>query len=145
MSRTTREIRKAIATAITDTLGPDGWAESRQVGDVFPLDPHGTAHHAFAVTIPTTIPIPRDRQRRDEGAVATSTIILRWAHDLRPDGQVTDYDEALDAEATVIAAALTAYHLRPSLTSAKRAVIGDGTVVVGTVEMSLTHSWTIME
>src|SRR5687768_17262245 len=119
MARTPREIRAAIAEAIRSTIGADGWTESRQVRDLFPSDPRALAHHAFAVTVPSTVPIARDRQRRDEGAVATSTIILRWAHKLGPQTQVDDYDAALDAEGVVLAAALAAYELRPTIMTAR--------------------------
>jgi hypothetical protein len=147
VSLTVRDLRDRIAAGIAETLGPDGWNESPYAADLFPYDSRELGHHVYAVAVPSTAIQPLDRQNSRAGAatratLATSTVVVRWAHGMQTDDHPAAYAEALEAEASVVAAVLDVDRdpdLGMRLTGLRRSVGGDGTIVLGEVVLEVLH------
>jgi hypothetical protein len=102
MPTETVELRQAVATAV-DALS--GWTQSRFPAELFGRDTNSLQHHAFAVHLPDTVPHAREgRQRASEGMWSESAVEVLWAHRIRNDAAVADYDAALEAEQDLAAA-----------------------------------------
>ena len=141
MTLATSDIRRRVADAIRAL---PGWTESRWTYDLFPLDTSSLAHHAYAVGVPSSTPVDRDRQRR-AGALMVTSVAVRWLHRVRADRQVADYDDALDAELDLMAA-IMALDGVPDLSVRidsipSRAITGDGTYLQGDVSLQVMHRY----
>jgi len=99
-------VRGEIASKV-DAIS--GFKETRQSPDYFGRTQDSIAHKAFAIQMQNTA-ASNERQRRAIGEYVSSSIRIIFAYRLRPlDIYPTDYDNAMDAEETVINAALQAY------------------------------------
>ena len=87
------QVRKRVAQALTES----GLEQSRQVPDLFGLDPSQFAHQAFAVVVPSSIIEDFDGRDNygDEGEART-VLEVRVSHHIRGDDPQGDYDAALD-------------------------------------------------
>ena len=118
-----------------------GWTESGWACDLFARDTSHLLHHTFAVGVPDTATHPGDgRQRPAEGALVVTIVGVKWAHRLRQDAQVGDYDLALDAEQAVIAAVLgiSRENLHIKYQDSRRQTDGEGWVI-GTLRFESIH------
>jgi hypothetical protein len=123
----------------------DGWKESAWPWDVLPVAEPGTwAHLHFAVGVAETTwdRVESSRVNRGaNGALAHTTIVVRWLYRLRADASVADYDAMLTQEAVLLAALLgttsTDLHLR--LESASRITLGDGAWSLGDLRLDAIH------
>ena len=79
-----------------------GYKQSRWVLDLFGTDSNHVMHHAFAVGLGSTRAQGAARSRRHGGTLVTTQVIIKWAHRIRADAQVADYDAALQSEQDVI-------------------------------------------
>jgi hypothetical protein len=99
-------VRGEIASKV-DALS--GFKESRQSPDYFGRTQDTIAHKGFSVQVQSSTAM-EERQRRAVGEYVQTSIRLIFAYRLRPlDIYPTDYDNAMDAEETVINAVLQAY------------------------------------
>lgn len=98
-------VRQRVATAIGAL---SGWRQSRYSPSVFGFDTGGGAgilHHSFSVEAQGFGPsptLPRQRERLSEGVRIRTNLVVQFAHRLRADNQVADYDAGLDAIETII-------------------------------------------
>ena len=107
MSLSPRALRERVAQKLTTSLGARGWHESRYIYHMFPAtqDGHDRLHLSFAVGIlGDTSPLPAERNRTAKGIQGHTTIAIKWAHLIRADGQLQDYDAALDREVDLVGA-----------------------------------------
>lgn len=149
MALTVRQVRGNIAAAITSALGAGGWKESRTNYDLFPQDARDTAHKSFAVGVPSSAPAALDRQNNrggttERGAVTTTVAGVRFCFRLRADAQVADYDDALTAEAALIAAVLeleaqAGMSIRLLRVPLRTGAAGDGTAFLGQLDFEILH------
>ena len=102
MPITPSAIRQRIATAV-DAVS--GLHESRWGWSLFASDTDHAAPGAFAVGLPATSPLS-SRQRLSEGARVRTIASVKYAHRLRSDAQVGDYDAALAVEASIVVAVM---------------------------------------
>lgn len=142
------EIRSRITAQVVGVL--TDWTCSAGVPELFGLDNRGQMHKGYSVSIPSTLPVGGERQSargsRSAEALCSSRVVVRWGYRLASDGQVVDYDAALDAE-LAIAAAIVAVDGNPRLSvvfeSAQRATTPDGSHVLGTLEFSILHGYAL--
>lgn len=106
------------------------------------------AHLSFAVDIGTTT-VAAHRQRLSTGAVAETSVTVRWLHRLRADAQIGDYDDALDAGEALTAAVLA---VEPSpglrarlLRAGPLTTVGDGTHIRQDLEFAVLHLLALAE
>lgn len=142
------DIRQRIAKGVSDQLEAAGWRESTRVVDLFGQDARSLVHLAFAVGVLGTVPHALDRQSSRggtsiRGAVVATGVVVRWAHRLRTDAHVEDYDAALVAQEALVAAVL-AVDANPELgvrllQLRRPEVAGDGTYLLGSVEFEVVH------
>jgi len=137
---TVAAVRQRVAAALE---AESGWTESRFAPPLFGLDVDQLLHHSFSVEVPSTSPIAADRRQRvTAGVVVDTPALVRFAHQLRGDNQVADYDAALTAEHTLIKTVLgiarTDLHLTLAAV-AGRLVHPSGTVFLGTVRFTAKH------
>jgi hypothetical protein len=137
------ELRALVASEISALGAP--WSESAWAYDVFPqAEGSGVAHGAFAVGIPTSAsPNAIEGSARKRGAVgglANSRVMVRFLWGIRSESQVADADAGLDAEDAVRAAALaTSFDGHISIVRSDRALVGDGTWLLVTMEFAASH------
>lgn len=98
-------IRKRVASMLTAALAEADWKEASDPYDQFGASDGDRLDKSFAVGVPSTTAGP-DRQRLTEGAYVETVVGVRWAFNLAALDQVTAYDDALDIEQTVLAAAV---------------------------------------
>ena len=120
-----------------------GFSESKQPHGVFGRDPASVLHKRYAVGCPRTTTV-QDRQSLSDGAIVRTTIIVTYAHRVKPKDQQTSYDNALDAEADIIKAVMadsgTLTELQLSLVGVPtRQVDTAGEWIVGEIEFSSLH------
>lgn len=150
MALTVHQVRDRIATGITSALGGAGWVESRFPPEMFGWDTREQRHKGFSVGVPATLFPEPERQNARSGArraVVTTSVVVRWGHQLRVDGTTVDYGAALDAEAALIEAVLdcnASQDLGLRITAARRTVqVGDGDAIAhllyGTLELQCLH------
>jgi hypothetical protein len=140
MSQDVATVRQIFTTAITTV---QGWTVSRWVPELFGKDPASFMHHAFAVGIPTTEPQVRDaRQRVSEGLLVSSTVEVYWAHQLRGDAQVLDYDAGLDAERDVVGACMRIATTHIMVQRLARNARTEGWLL-GTITFSIVHRYSL--
>lgn len=139
MPTDTSTLRGAIVAAI-EALG---WTASRFAPDLYGRDAEQLVHHGFSVTIPDTAPVSREtRQRVSEGLLVQSVVEIRWAHRLRADSQIGDYDEALNVEQELIGAVrgIAAHHV--TVTRITRRADPSGWVL-GVATFTATHRYAL--
>lgn len=136
-------IRQAVASAISTALGASGWRESPQAFDLFGDMEGGQRYHlGYAVGTPSTdIVSATDRQRVSEGAYVHTDLRIRYSYRLGAQKEITDYDAALAAEASIMDAlagiqATGGYHL--TYQGATREVQQDG-FVLGELRYQAAH------
>ena len=101
----TSAVRSRVATAIGLLAG---WRQSRYAPPIFGMDTGGAGgrlHHSFSVEAQGCFASPApvsQRQRLGDGVRVSTSIVVRFAHRLRADNQVSDYDSGLDAVETII-------------------------------------------
>lgn len=101
MSLDLAAVRQRVAAAIASALSASGWRESTGPYDQFGVtDGEGRFDKSYAVGVPSTRPLG-DRQRRSLGVLVETRVGVRWAYKLGAKRQVTDYDEALAADASI--------------------------------------------
>jgi hypothetical protein len=99
-------VRQAIAAKVA---GLSGFKESKHSPDYFGRTENTVAHLAFGVQLAASTAMD-ERQRRPVGVYVNTPVRVLFAYRLRPlDIYPTDYDNALDAEETVINAVLNIY------------------------------------
>jgi hypothetical protein len=142
---TVAAVRARVAAVVEALATPAAWSESRWLWDVLPVaEPSTYAHLHFAVGVAETSMggIEGSRVSRGaDGAMVTTTVVVRWMYRVRADSAVADYDAMLAAEQVLIVAlagvAMTDLHLRP--VAMRRTTIGDGTWSVNDVTLSAVH------
>jgi len=92
-------IRQRFATAITDLTGFD---ESRNPYDGYGRSPNTVAHKRFSVGVGSVSSRDDDRQRRLQGIMSETEILVRFAFRIRPKDQIDSYDDALQSAQQVI-------------------------------------------
>ena len=134
-----------IAQRFVDALSADtpGFVHAQVLAEVYAYVPGSLIHQGFAVSVPTATPL-NERQRASKGTHIEDRIVVRWSYRLRPTDQWTDYKAALDAEQTLIAAAMAegaTMRANTGITfvSATREVIDSGAWVIGDLEFSRLH------
>lgn len=140
MASDTSSARQAVTAAIAAL---DGWTVSRFAPELFGRDAGQLLHHAFAVGVPDTTDHPRDgRQRRSEGLLVTSTVVVTWAHRLRGDAQDGDYDAALDAEQDLVGAVKAISDAHVTVQRMTRRALPEGWVL-GSVTFAVLHRYAL--
>ena len=145
MILTVAELRQRVAATVEALAAPSAWTQARVPYDSFPvLAGPGTPMTvlSFAVGIPETIMESAIESRRAGGSgAARSTVAVRWLYKLRADNAVLAYDEALAAEALMVAAVLatSAIGLHLTLANCTRAVVGDGEWFLGEARFETRH------
>jgi len=142
------QIRARIHTELDSAL--TDWIRSPGVPELFGLDARATLHQGYAGSIPSTTPVGNERQsaRGTRGAecLCQSRVVVRWGYRFASDGQVADYDEALQAE-QALCAAVIAVDGDPQLSLrfelASRATTPDGGHMLGSLEFSVLHSYAL--
>jgi len=92
-------IRQRFANAITDLTGFD---ESRNPYDGYGRSPNTVAHKRFSVGVGSVSSRDDDRQRRLQGIMLETEILVRFAFRIRPKDQIDSYDDALQSAQQVI-------------------------------------------
>jgi len=139
---TVAAIRQRVATALEALAG---WTESGFAPTRFGRDANQLVHRSFSVEPSTPAsPLSADRrQRRSRGVELVSPLVVRFAHRLRADAQVSDYDAALADEAvaikTVLSVARTDLHLTLDNIDA-REVSPDGAWFLGSLRFTVIHT-----
>lgn len=120
-------VRQRIAAALEAV---SGWTQSAWAADLLGRDPKFIGNRLFSVSSPRTAVQQGQRQRRSEGVVVSSEIIVTWLWQLRLDDQIDSYDEALDAEQELIEAlaAVSLADLHVILVDQMRQVLPSGWV-----------------
>jgi hypothetical protein len=97
---TVSAVRQRVEAAL---VAESGFTKSRFHPDLFGLDARLLMHGAFAVGAPTTDLHPSlQRQKRPEGVMVNTAIVVRLAGNHRADNQVADFDALLALESTLI-------------------------------------------
>lgn len=141
MAGSAATVRQAIATSLAAL---PGWTQSRWVLDEFGADTDHTLHHTFVVRIgDTTAHQPEGRQRASEGLWSVeSPVLVLWAHRLRGDSQVADYDAALDAEQLLVKAIKAVAGLHILIEQMSRRAGPEG-FVLGQVRLRVVHNYAL--
>lgn len=136
-------IRSRVATALEAITGA-GLKQSPLPFDAFGRTPNSIAHKAFAVGIGGSNAMD-DRQRPIEGAMLQTDLDITFAFRLRPLDQLTDVDNQLNLENTIITALLdrTNTSLYPNLhiklISTNRALTDSGEYILSTLSFEALH------
>lgn len=140
-------LRARIATAINTDLAADGWTESRYAYPLFPgQDSRLIVHLGYAVGLISTTPVRPDRQAQSFGAVVQTTVGVRFAHRLRADAMVADYDAALDAEGDLLISVMGSSQTDGQVVLqgvTTRDVVADGTLYLGEIRFTVLHTYAI--
>ncbi len=102
MAVTVKSIRQRVETAVDAVTG---FTVAKHPYGIFGRDPAAVLHKRFAVGCPTTTPA-QARQRVKDGATVYTRVAVTYTVRVRPKDQVASYDDALDAEAEIIAATM---------------------------------------
>lgn len=100
-------IRQRVSTAIINALQASGWQESGDTYDTFGEGDGDRIDKSYAVGVPSSRALG-DRQVLAAGALAETTVAVKFCISIPAMDQVAGYDAGLDAEALVLAAVLTA-------------------------------------
>jgi hypothetical protein len=133
-------VRQRVATALAAL---SGWTESRFAPPAFGRDTAQLVHHTFSVAPVTTAPLDADRRQRvAAGVEAVTPFTVRFAHRLRGDNQVVDFDAALAAEHAVVKAVLSISRIDLHVlfdAVEQRAVSDAGDLFLGAVRFTALH------
>ena len=123
----------------------DGWMVSRWTPDLFGSDTDTVLHHAFAIGIAdTAVHQPEGRQRPSEGLrQVESTVVVFWAHRIRGDNQVADYDAALDAEQDVVKAVKSIATMHILVEQMNRRAGPEG-YMLGSIRLRVIHNYALV-
>lgn len=140
MAIAVKTIRQRVSTAVDAVTG---FSESKQPHGVFGRDPASVLHKRYAVGCPRTTTV-KDRQSLTDGAIVRTSVMVTYAHRVKPKDQQDSYDSALDAEAAIIKAVMadsgTLTELQLSLSGVpRRQVDPAGEWIVGEIEFSSLH------
>lgn len=135
-------IRQSLAVTLAALAD---WHESRWPYELIAMDPDQYVHKSFAVGVPQTTIEQRDRQRPTIGALATTQAHIRFLYRLRADNLRGDYDLALDAEQTLVAAlkANPPTHTHLVLRSCSRTVQEEAGFFVGGLSFDVIHHYAL--
>jgi hypothetical protein len=142
-----RELHQRLDHGLAATLGAP-WHPSIVTWDDFATAADGAqrAHLAFVVAVPRSISIETGRRSRPgEPLLVRSEVRIRWMHRLRAGVRSDDYREALDAEATILTAAMSVVRsaeLVPELRDTARSELPSttGGYLLGEIELSVLHT-----
>lgn len=143
MSGDVATVRSTISAAIVG--GPQGWVLSKWTADQFGSDSDTVLPHAYAVGISdTSVHQPEGRQRASEGLRnVESTAVVSWAHRIRGDNQVADYDSALDAEQDLVKRIKTITNLHIFFEQFSRRAGPEG-YLLGQVRLRVVHNYALV-
>jgi len=136
-------IRSRVATALEAITGA-GLKESPLPFGAFGRTPKSIAHHAFSVGIGGSNAMD-DRQRPTEGAMLQTDLDITFAFRLRPLDQLTDVNNQLNLENTIITALLDRTNavlypnLHIKLISTNRALTDSGEYILSTLSFEALH------
>ena len=136
-------IRSRVATAL-EAIAGSGLNQSPLPFDAFGRTPNSIAHKSFAVGIGGSTAMD-DRQRPSEGAMLQTDLEITFAFRLRPLSQLTDVDNQLNLENTIITALLdrsngTLYpNLHIKLLSTNRALTDSGEYIISSLSFEALH------
>lgn len=136
-------IRSRVATALEAIAGA-GLNQSPLPYGAFGRTPNSIAHKAFAVGIGGSNAMD-DRQRPTEGAMLQTDLDITFAFRLRPLDQLTDVDNQLNLENTIITALLDRSNavlypnLHIKLISTNRALTDSGEYILSTLSFEALH------
>lgn len=133
-------ISEHLLLALANPTEAGAWRESRYPYGQFGVDSPEIEHHGFAIGQPRMTPDPGDRQQGH--VLATTTLVIAWAHRLRAEAAVLDTRAALRAEAELIAAVKATPsnpRLKLDLFEVTRRPSRDGLVFVGETSWSVYH------
>lgn len=122
----------------------EGWTESNHPPDRFGRDSRPLQHRCFAAAVPTTsVDDPRHRRAVGAGAMANTTLSIRWSWNLRVEAVVADTTAALEAQALLVSTLLGTI-VRDglssvTLTSATNSSTTEGTYLVGELTFRIYH------
>lgn len=142
---TVAAVRQRVATAISTALLASGWREGTGVYDTFgAVDGENRLHKGYAVGTPSSTPTG-DRQRISLGSMVETSVRVAWAYQMAALDQVSSYDAALAAEASIVAAIMvkqqsTDLHL--TFTGANRRVDDQGWMF-GDLAFIALHSYAL--
>lgn len=141
MSLSPSVIRARVAAQILSDL--PAYSESRWSVDLFGSDAQHVLHHSYAVGLGSSKVLQSSRNRRHSGALSMTQLVVRFAHRVRADAQVSDYDSAITAELAIIAAVLSTSLVGMSsleLSSVQsRTVVPSGDWFLGSVLFDVQH------
>lgn len=129
-----------LVVALASPTEAGAWRESRYPYGQFGVDSPEIEHHGFAIGQPRMTPSPTDRQQGQ--ILATTTVIVAWAHRVRAEAAVLDTRAAYRAEAELIAAVRSTPsnpRLKFDLVDVARRPSRDGLVFVGETSWSVSH------
>ncbi len=109
MALSVKTVRQRVVAAITGGAGLSSWREASDPYDVFGAggDGENRLHQSYAVGVPTTATLGKDRQRPADGTLSDTRVGVRWSLNVSALDQVASYDAGLDAEQLLLAAVLT--------------------------------------
>lgn len=109
MAVSLKTVRQRVVTAIAGGTGLNAWREASDPYDQFGAggDGENRLHQSFAVGVPTSSTMGKDRQRVADGTLSETRVGVRWSCNVAALNQVGSYDGGLDAEALILAAVMT--------------------------------------
>lgn len=143
MAVSVAEVRQAVAARVEAVTTPTALKESRW-DLISGSEPTHYAHGAFACIVGTTNLQPEfesSRTMRPSGGIARTALTLRWLYTIKINAPVESFDEALDCEASIVAALSlnTTAGLRVSVQSMSRELIADGAWLRGELALRADH------
>ena len=136
-------IRQRVSTALESIAGV-GLKESPLPFEAFGRTPNSIAHKSFSVGIGGSN-AQDDRQRPVEGAMLQTDLDITFAYRIRPLDQLTDVDNQLDLENTIIKTLLdrTDSSLYPNIhikfISSNRLLTDSGEYVLSSLSFEVLH------
>lgn len=132
-------LRETLSSAVGAL---SGWRVSTVAPDLFGQDTDHLQHHAYALRLPTTTGTGTERQRPSERWAAATIVEVLWAHRIRGDAQVADYDAGLDAEQDVVKALKGVSSAQMLVEQLDRRVVPEGWML-GTIRLRLLHHYAL--
>jgi hypothetical protein len=137
-------IQERVSEGVLTALESGDWTTSPYAYDLMEQNARTLLHKSYAVGLGTTEPAALDRQRRSDGILCTTEVLVKHAQRIRGDAQVADYQAALTEEASLIGAVLRVAgipELRLLFRGVRgRRVVGDGTVYIGDLAFEVLHT-----
>jgi hypothetical protein len=144
MSLAPSSILRRVVDAIEGTGGPVAWRESPIAFPLFPSPAAQDFHHrTYAVGLPSTS-AGAGRQRSAEGAMSTTSVVVRYVCRLRPDAGSADYVEAVESEEELVRVIAAGLERSPDLElrlvgTSRSAVIGEAAGYLGEIRYEARH------